>query len=117
MTRSASMLAALGLLAGTFMIPATSPAATLSPPVSMESGNANIQLAHTTVTKTTVVKRKKGQVVRRTSTKWVYDSGRHGPRYRKRTGGYRYYYGGYYYSKPWWAVNVGVPGVNVCVGC
>ncbi len=33
---------------------------------------------------------------------WVYVKGKHGNRYVKKRKGYNYYYGGYYYSKPWW---------------
>ena len=39
--------------------------------------------------------------------RWVYVSGRHGHRYRVRRGGYNYYYGGYWYARPWWGVSVG----------
>jgi hypothetical protein len=33
---------------------------------------------------------------------WVYVKGKHGNRYVKKRPGYGYYYGGYYYAKPWW---------------
>jgi hypothetical protein len=39
---------------------------------------------------------------------WVYSSSKHGPRYRAKRSGYAYYYGGYYYSRPWW---------TICIGC
>jgi len=35
---------------------------------------------------------------------WVYVKGKHGPRYKSKRAGYGYYYGGWYYSKPWWKV-------------
>jgi len=60
------------------------------------------------VVKKKVVK-KNGNVTKKV---WVYDRGRHGVRYRARRPGYGYYYGGYYYSKPWWT-----PGINLCIGC
>src|SRR5438874_1855403 len=41
--------------------------------------------------------------------RWVYVPGRHGPRYRSRRAGFAYYYGGYWYARPWWTINVGVP--------
>ena len=33
---------------------------------------------------------------------WVYVKGKHGNRYAKKRAGYGYYYGGYWYAKPWW---------------
>jgi hypothetical protein len=33
---------------------------------------------------------------------WVYVKGKHGNRYVKKRKGYGYYYGGYWYAKPWW---------------
>jgi BA14K-like protein len=35
-----------------------------------------------------------------------WDRHRHGNRYRYRYGRYNHYYGGYYYSNPWWLVSV-----------
>jgi hypothetical protein len=46
---------------------------------------------------------------------WVYKRSAHGARYRYSHGPYRYYYGGYYYAQPWWTI--GVPGINLCIGC
>jgi hypothetical protein len=37
---------------------------------------------------------------------WRYTA-RYGPRYRYRRAGYGYYYGGYWYARPWWTVGVG----------
>jgi len=65
------------------------------------------------VTKKVVVK-KNGHVTKK-RTVWVYNARTHGPRYRYRTGAYTYYYGGYYYSRPWWTI--GVAGGNLCIGC
>src|SRR5438105_13902830 len=39
---------------------------------------------------------------------WRY-SARYGPRYGYRRPGYGYYYGGYWYARPWWTIDVGVP--------
>lgn len=33
-----------------------------------------------------------------------YDPGRHGRRFRYRTGPYVHFYGGYWYATPWWTV-------------
>jgi hypothetical protein len=46
--------------------------------------------------------------------KWVYSSGRHGPRYRGRRAGYVYFYDGWWYQRPWWQVD---PGIFICIGC
>ena len=50
-----------------------------------------------------VVVRKRGHVTKR----FVYTK-RYGPRYRYRHGRYTYFYGGYYYARPWWTLGVGV---------
>jgi hypothetical protein len=38
---------------------------------------------------------------------WVYVATKHGPRYKAKRAGYGYYYGGYWYSQPWWTIGVG----------
>jgi hypothetical protein len=65
------------------------------------------------VKKKTVVKKKNGKVTKKTT--WVYDPKKNGKRYKYKNGAYTYYYGGYYYARPWWTI--GVPGVNLCIGC
>jgi hypothetical protein len=74
--------------------------------------DTNLQSVAVVKKKKTVV-RKKGKVTKRTT--WVYSSGRHGPRYRYKRAGYGYYYGGYWYRRPWWTY--GGPGINLCIGC
>ncbi len=51
---------------------------------------------HGTVTKTRTVK---------------YSRSKYGPRYKARRPGYTYYYGGYYYARPWWGA--AVPGAII----
>ena len=63
---------------------------------------SNIQLAY--VKKKVVSKHGKKKV-------WVY-SRKYGPRYRHRRAGYAYYYGGYWYPRPYWR-----PGISLCIGC
>jgi hypothetical protein len=38
---------------------------------------------------------------------WVYVKGKHGARYKHKRGGYGYYYGGWWYARPWWTIGVG----------
>ena len=50
-----------------------------------------------------------------------YDRHRHGPRYSYRRPGFRHYYGGHYYSSPWWigpsiGFGITVPGVALGLG-
>lgn len=45
-------------------------------------------------------------VAMRGKDKWKWDRKRHGDRYRNRRNGYSNYYGGYYYSEPWWTLSV-----------
>ncbi|WP_342641813.1 BA14K family protein [Rhodoligotrophos ferricapiens] len=40
-----------------------------------------------------------------------YHRHRHGPRYRHRRPGYRYYHGGYYYRTPWWLGAAAAAGI------
>ena len=54
---------------------------------------------------------------------WVYNK-RYGPRYKYRRPGYGYYYGGWWYARPWWTFGPGWgpywgpgPGINLCIGC
>ncbi|MBL8894521.1 MAG: hypothetical protein JNJ53_07965 [Rhizobiales bacterium] len=35
---------------------------------------------------------------------WVYVKGKHGNRYMYKRPGYGFYYGGWWYAKPWWKV-------------
>ena len=35
---------------------------------------------------------------------WVYVKGKHGNRYLYKKPGYGYFYGGYWYKRPWWKV-------------
>jgi len=44
----------------------------------------------------------------RSNRYWRYDRQRYGDRYRYRHGSFRHYYGGYYYSRPWWNYGSGV---------
>jgi len=51
--------------------------------------------------------------------RWVYVPARHGVRYRVRRPGFAYYYGGWWYSRPWWSVGVGpvvIGGGPVVIG-
>lgn len=50
-----------------------------------------------------------------------YDRHRHGPRYSYRRPGFRHYYGGHYYSSPWWSgpsigFGITIPGVALGLG-
>jgi hypothetical protein len=46
--------------------------------------------------------------------KWVYSGSKHGKRYRAKRTGYAYYYGGWWYPRPWWRTD---PGLFICIGC
>jgi hypothetical protein len=39
---------------------------------------------------------------------WRYNSRKHGKRYRARHPGYTYYYGGYWYPRPFWRFEPGI---------
>jgi hypothetical protein len=40
---------------------------------------------------------------------WKYSRHRHGQRYRARRHGFVHFYGGYWYARPWWTIQVPVP--------
>jgi hypothetical protein len=42
---------------------------------------------------------------------WVYIPAKNGARYKAKRAGYGYYYGGYWYARPWWTVSVVAPVV------
>ena len=44
---------------------------------------------------------------------WVYAKGKHGKRFKVKTKGYPYFYGGYYYARPWWTYGAGPNWVYV----
>jgi hypothetical protein len=111
MLRKTLAAATVAVIAGAFGAGATSAGMPIGNPTPLTvKSDSNIQLAHV-VKKKVVIKKKKGV---RTKT-WVYSSKRHGPRYRYRTSTHAHYYGGYYYARPWWTI--GVPGINLCIGC
>jgi hypothetical protein len=41
---------------------------------------------------------------------WVYVKKRHGNRFKFKRGPYRYRYGGWYYTRPWWTFGIGPAG-------
>jgi hypothetical protein len=66
---------------------------------------------------------KVARVVRVGRRGWVYRRA-YGPRYRFRRAGFGYYYGGWWYPRPWWTVGPGYGpywgpglGINLCIGC
>ena len=84
-----------------------------SPSPTISVGDNNIQPAATVVVKKKVYKKKGHRTV--VTKRWVYDTHRHGHRYRYKRGPYVYYYGGYYYQRPWWTI--AAPGIGICIGC
>ena len=94
--------ATVALILGAFSLGSVAPAEAVTLSGNMPSltvADPNIQLA-----KTVVVKKKKGHK----KTVWVYSGKKHGARYRYKRKGYGYYYGGYWYARPWW---------TICIGC
>lgn len=41
---------------------------------------------------------------------WAYVKTKHGARYRVKRPGYGYYYGGYWYARPWWTIGIAPVG-------
>ncbi|WP_137389682.1 hypothetical protein [Rhodoligotrophos defluvii] len=92
-------LVAAGLLTGLIGgVSVAAPQAPVSPSATALSGLPIEQVA----TKKVVVKKttKHGKVKTKRTVK--YSVSRYGPRYKVRRPGYGYYYGGYWYSRPWW---------------
>ena len=109
MLRHGLALGAAMLVTGAFGLSALDTSALAVTPVG--SGGAltssDIQLAATVVKKKVI--KKKGDTKKKV---WIYSRAKHGPRFRVKRPGYTYYYGGYYYARPWWT-----PGINLCIGC
>jgi len=77
----------------------------------------NIELAY--YKKKVIVVEKNGHRRWRKDRMWAYEPG-YGHRYRYRRAGYGYYYGGWWYPRPYWdspGPYVGGPGINLCIGC
>jgi hypothetical protein len=99
-TTLAAVAAAAIIGAFSFGAPAGAVPATGSVPAITNAGSL--------VNAAVMVVKKKGHK----KTVWVYNRKRHGIRYRARRAGFGYYYGGYWYARPWWT-----PGLNICIGC
>src|SRR5436190_5616873 len=98
MLRLPIVIVAAALSAGALTLPASATTVSGSPvPMVNKSPASNLQL---------VAQRR---VQRRV---WVYNRRAHGPRFAYRHGRYRYYYGGWWYPRPWWGVG---PGVGIAV--
>jgi len=110
MSTKLSIFAVAAVAASLFSFGANTPGANALP---ISSALSTASPAGLLIQAKTVIVKKRGN----RKNVWVYDSHRYGPRYRYRRAGYGYYYGGYYYARPWWGVGVGVPGVNLCIGC
>jgi hypothetical protein len=93
----------IGLVLTAFSFGVLAPAAEALTPAGSTTpltvSDPNIQLAYV---KKVVVKKKHKKTV------FVYNRKRHGLRFRTKRAGYRYYYGGYWYPRPWW---------SICIGC
>jgi hypothetical protein len=88
MLRLPVMVVAVGLSAGVLTLSASAATVPGSPiPLVNQSSASNVQLAA------------HRNVHRRV---WVYNRRAHGPRFAYRHGRYRYYYGGWWYPRPWW---------------
>jgi len=102
---------------------AITPIGTASP-ISI-SVDPNIELAATKVIKkrhktvvtknrhkTVIVKNNRRKTVvmmnKRHRMAWAYSRGKYGLRFKHRRPGYMYYYGGWWYPRPWW---------TICIGC
>jgi hypothetical protein len=103
---SAAVVSAFGL--GVFAPTAEAVTAIGNISTIITAADPNVQLAY--VQKKVINKKK-----RHHKTVWVYSRKSHGLRYHSKRGPYAYYYGGYYYSRPWWTI--GGPGLNLCIGC
>jgi hypothetical protein len=114
MTKNRVLIAATAAMLGAFAFAAVAPTATSATAI----GNSSISLMPDSNLQLIDTKKKDKKETNKKVVKkkvWVYDAGKHGKRYKYKNGPYVYYYGGYYYTRPWWTV--AVPGVSVCIGC
>jgi len=101
MVRKTLTAVAAAAIIGAFSLDAMAPAYAIPATGSLPTVTSSSPLVKAYV----VVKKKYGH----RKTVWVY---RGGPRFRARRPGYGYYYGGWWYPRPYWQ-----PGINLCIGC
>jgi hypothetical protein len=105
---------AAGVIGGAMLLSGTAPASAVTLPsvavtVPAEAGMVEEVRRHGER------RARRGDRVRR------YDRHRHGPRYSQRRPGFRHYYGGHYYSSPWWigpsiGFGITIPGTTFGLG-
>ena len=109
MLRKILAAASVATVAVAFSLGASGTASSAAIGSPLTAGNAptsTIDAAYV-VKKTVIIKKKHRGHVRTRTRVWVYDSHRYGHRYRHRHGTYVYYYGGWYYPRPWWTIRIG----------
>jgi len=107
MLRKILAAASVATVAAAFSLGASgtaSSAAIGSPLTAANAPTSTIDAAYV-VKKKVIIKKKHKRTVR--TKVWVYDSHRYGKRFRHRHGTYVYYYGGWYYPRPWWTIRIG----------
>jgi len=104
---------AAGVIGGAMLLSGTAPASAVSLPSMAVTAPAEAAMVEE------VHRRGDRRYSRRDARR--YDRRRHGPRYSYRRPGFRHYYGGYYYSSPWWSgpsigFGITLPGVALGLG-
>jgi hypothetical protein len=101
------MLCGAMLAAAAAVLPAVTPQPAAAFPSAGVAPGAATEVAKAPVSQVAYKKYKK--------YKWKYNFRTHGPRYKARRAGFNFYYGGHWYSRPWWTVSIGGPVVRVGV--
>lgn len=116
--RKAIMAAAVALTAGAAgsigIAPALAGAMSSAAPI--QSGYQTSDLLHQVASKKKYSKDRGDRHKydkRKYKKSWAWNRHKHGQRYRHKRAGYAYYYGGYWYPKPFWRYE---PGIYIRIG-
>ena len=105
---------AAGVIGGAMLLSGTAPASAVSLPSMAVTAPAEAAMVEE-------VQRRGDRRYSRRDGRRDYNRHRHGSRYSYRRPGFNHYYGGYYYSSPWWngpgiGFGITLPGVALGLG-
>ena len=114
---------AAGVIGGAMLLSGTAPASAVTLPSAAVTAPAEAGVVEEVQRRSSERRVRRGDDRRysRRDGRRHYDRHRHGPRYSYRRPGFHHYYGGHYYSSPWWVgpsigFGITVPGVALGLG-
>lgn len=112
---------AAGVLGGAMLLSGAAPASAVTLPSAAVNAPAGAGMVEEVQRGERRARRDDDRRYSRRDGRRDYDRDRHGPRYSYRRPGFQHYYGGHYYSSPWWTgpsigFGITVPGVALGLG-